>query len=151
MIEDVIDVRAQLSSYALSEVEILVDAEIHAPSSRPPQHVTLGDTSLRENIRANGGETECTGVPDHVAAFLIEVVAQHHGTEGRLGIEVTDCIQGANPNVPGLDRAAVIADPKRCKTRSGFCEHIECGLPAAYYGVGPPGHGCAVLAASADR
>jgi hypothetical protein len=90
MIEYVVNIRAKLDVHALRKTEILMDSQVYAPSPRAPEHVSLSYTRLRENVGTDRWKSERSGIPDLVSGFLIEVIAEHNGTEGRFCIKITD-------------------------------------------------------------
>src|SRR2546423_15574719 len=98
-------------------MKVLMKPQIDTPSSRSPQHISLGDPCLAEKIWAYGRQSEGDGVPDSVAALLIEVIAKHHLAEGGFGVEVPESVQRSDTNVSGLHGSTIIASPERSKTR----------------------------------
>ncbi len=118
MIEYVIDIRAQLNVDALSKMEVLVEPQVHSPGSGPPQHVSLGDACLGENVRPYRRQPERQGIPDLVTALLVEIIAERHRTEGWLNVKITYSVQRGNPDVAGLDGIAIVASPEGRKARS---------------------------------
>src|SRR6185369_14371083 len=123
MVEEIVHVSAKLKSEAFGGAEILVNAEIQAPSAGSPQHVPLGDLWIAEDIGADWRRTEGGRIKDLIASVLVEVTAQHNGTIRRLGVEVAHGVYRGDANVTWLNGITVIADPERRETSSRFCEH----------------------------
>src|SRR5579871_6930741 len=120
VIENVVDVGADLRGETLAEVEVFVYAEVHAPSAGAPEQIALGVGRIGEDVGADGWEAECGGVPDAVAGFLVVVVAEDGRAIRGLGVEVADSVDRRDADVAGLDRIAIVADPERREASAGL-------------------------------
>src|ERR1700722_1137129 len=113
MIEDVVDVGADLSGPAFAEVEVFVYAKVDAPRTGAKEQVALGVGRVGEDVSADGGKAECGGVPNAVAGFLVVVLADDRRAVGRLGVEIADGVDARDADVAWVDGVAIVADPER--------------------------------------
>src|SRR5690349_19559859 len=136
MIEDIVEVDADLEPGGFTKPEELAQAEIHAPRTRSNEGVAFRDVGIIENIGACGGKRECRRIKEPVATNAGVRIADDARTKTRSG-EIADRIDETAGDVSRKNRIAVIAIPVRRETRAALGEHVPRNLVAAENGVFP--------------
>src|ERR1700730_14935474 len=151
MVENVVDVRAELEYQTLGSVKVFVHAEVHPPCSRPPKQVALGNIGIAEYIGAYRRWTEGGSIKNCPTNMLTVGVVDHRWAIRRFDVEVADGVHGRNSNIARFNRIAIVANPERREPGSRFRKHVKRGLPAAYKKIRPARHRGAILPPSANR
>src|SRR4051794_23962296 len=73
MVENVIEVGAELSRYPLTHLKIFVQPKIRSPSSGSPQEILPGDSRICKNIGSHCWRQECIRVEDCISHVLFVV------------------------------------------------------------------------------
>src|SRR5215831_4598000 len=123
MVKDIVNVGSELKLHPFGHLEGLVQPQVHAPGTRPVEHVALGHLGIVEDIGPDCRRPERGRIPNLVPTLLV-VIADNEWAVRRLGIEVTHGIERRNSDIPGehwsIRIRAVIAGPERRESSSGF-------------------------------
>src|SRR5437899_1174210 len=136
MVEHIVDIGAEVRNKTLTEMKILMHADVHSPRTRTMHQVPLGDCGIVKDVSAHWRKIERIRIPNRISNAMIEVSGDER-SERRLRIEVAVRVNGGDSEVPWSQGKAIITKPKGGKSSSGLGKHFETGLPPAQERICP--------------
>src|ERR1041385_3531950 len=127
MVEDVVEVDANLEPRRFAEPEELAQTKVHAPGAWSNQRIAFGDVRVIENVGAGGWQSEGRRIEELIASDARIRIADDARTKTRPG-EVADSINKAAGDVAWKNRITVVAVPVRREAGAALGEHVPCNL-----------------------
>src|SRR4051794_984751 len=110
MIENIVNVSAQIGGYSLPKFKVFVQTQIHSPGTGSPQNIAFCHLAIVKEIGAHGRRSKCIGIEELVrcliGATLLEVA--HHERPAAGAAEVSDGIKRPDGSVSWEYRVVAI-------------------------------------------
>src|SRR3954462_11665164 len=143
MIENIVNVSAQIGGYSLPKFKVFVQTQIHSPGTGSPQNVAFCDLWIVKETGAHGRRSKCIGIEHLVRGLvwtaLLEVAYHERPAAGTA--EVADGVERPYSSVSWEYRVVTIetvavAGVERRKCGAALGEHLKACLPTPNDRVG---------------